>query len=368
MVIVAMLVLGLARAAQADLHAAVSEPATDCAALVPDLDGRLASDPGDAATLVQRATCLYRVGRMEWALADALGANLDAPGLDPALAHDGAVLRVVLLARAGRLAEARSAFSVLQGRWEDASGVSRARALLAAAEGDTASAWRQVDAALARWPNDVHSAWLAAEMTALDPRHATAGALDAVDAPASKSPDYAYNRAVSALSARRFDDCLREIAAAAAALTAENHRRLARVGYSCAVEAGRFDEARTLLEAAGGVGAVDASSVVVQAQAIADAGDVGAAIDLLTGCVPASTAETGNVATLLVRLFTDAGRLDEALAAAGDALPRSRANLALALRKAGRGAEALALLQDTCPVMQGADAARCYDTVERWKK
>jgi hypothetical protein len=74
--------------------------------------------------------------------------------------------------------------------------------------------------------------------------------------------------------------------------------------------------------------------------------------------------------TGLVNLWMTNSQLDQALEAAGrgQASGVSRANLAVALRRSARHADAQALIEAACLDMAGDDAVRCYQTAARWRE
>jgi hypothetical protein len=338
---------------QAQLHALTTRKHA-CDDAIPALDARLAARPEDQEALFGRADCRYQVGRLVWALEDVQ--RLTAPGVD------ALVLEAVLLARLERAREAQQRVKRL-GR--DTAGRTRAEAVLAMAEGDPATGWARVDHALTIWPGDPHSLRAAGELAALDPDHVSALAAAALERPTLFAE--AYNRGVNRLNAQDGLGCLGHVVQAEVLAGPVEAPVLARLGHQCAALAGELVLAAEWLSRAGGVGFADPNAVLVQAELMRRGGDPVGALLLFDDAVPITLEQERLRDTGRVTILTGDGQLDAAVGASGQASGVSRANLAVALKRAGRQDEALELLTSACEDMTGDDAVTCWQTVARWK-
>ncbi len=339
---------------QAQLHALTAQKHA-CDDAIPALDARLEVQPGDTAARLRRADCRYQVGRLEWALEDVEGVLAVEEEVAARLLH------VVLLARAGRLAEARKGLKRLP---DDSPERARASAVVLASSGELVAAWEAVDEALGRWPKHAEILRLAGEVAAMDPEGVTEAAKVALERPARFAGE--YNRAVNRLNAGDGVGCLGILDGAVGLVGPVEHPVWARLGHMCAAQAGDLERAAALLFEAGGSEAADPNAVLRQAELLRRSGRTSEALVLFEEVVPVDGEQLRLQATGLVTLHTAAGRLDAALEVSDRASAVSRANLAVALRKADRAAEALALLEAACPDMVGEGAVKCWQTVARW--
>jgi len=382
LVLVLMLLVSPAQAEDADDIGAVldglSDETHECLPLIRSLNARLAAAPDDLAARLARAECRYRIGRMEWAAEDAqhvFGGRKPAKveaGLRKVLdaeqasttTHDGLVLHGVLEALAGRDAAAESAAANLEKTYGATAGHRRVQAVRAWKAGDRARGWALVDAGLTDTPEDPHAKLAATELASLDPDHVSEKAMTLISAPARSNR--AYNRAVSALNAGSFRQCLVELDLVIDEQRGPALRRFQMLSYPCAVQAQDLARADAVL-ASLGAEAVRTDAAIAHAEKLQNAGRDEEAAALLAGVEPRDQADADIVATLLVRIHTRADRLDEALAACRSANPAAatRANLAIKLDKADREPEAREVLAPACSTMSGQDAVRCYDFLKR---
>jgi hypothetical protein len=244
---------------------------------------------------------------------------------------------------------------------EDSARDHRVRAVLEAAAGRPAAAWPIVDEALRRWPRDPHAVRAAAEVASLDPDHVTPAAQAAIRRPADVV--HHHNKAVAALNGGDGARCLTHVQSAVAVATEEELPRLQEVGYACAVSAGRPDEASRLMLARRSVAALPAESVVRHGKLLLDAGRAHEAARLLRVLRTDDPTLARDAGSLRIRAHIADGDLDAALAVVRSAAshPASRANLAAKLAKADRPGEARALLEATCPELDGKAAADCEE-------
>ena len=121
-----------------------------------------------------------------------------------------------------------------------------------------------------------------------------------------------------------------------------------------------------IIRESGDIASLRADSVIRHADVLCEAERYDAAVALLQRVRVETVEQRGDADTIHVRCQTQSGDLDGALEVAqrNHAQPNTIANLALALKEAGRVAEARAVLEPACPRMQGADAPRCYDLLE----
>lgn len=339
--------------------AALSDARHACESALPDLVARA---PTDAAAAVGRADCLYRLGRLDEAHAslEALMAK-GAPGreLDPHPRGEGLALLAILRSRAGQADAAEGARRAIPA--EDSARHHRVRAVLAAADGRAPAAWPVVDEALSRWPRDPHAVRAAVEVASLDPDHVTPAALAAIRRPADVV--HHHNKAVIALNGGDGARCLVHVGAGMSVATEDELPRFHEVGYACAVAAGKVDEASRMMMARRSVAALSQESVLQHGKLLLDAGRAREAARLLRVLRVDDPALRTDLGSLRIRAHVADDDLDGALAVAraGSSHPGTRANLAMSLHKAGRSAEAAALLGPTCPELSGRAAADCEE-------
>ena len=378
------LLLLLAHSALADDRVAtllqdVATQTHECQPIIIELDGVLQKDPEDLAARLARATCLYRVGRMSWALEDttlllsdsaktpldkALGKRL---GKEPAAASaaDGFALHVVLLTLAGRLEEARTWLNRARSAYGERPSIRHAGAILTWKSGQHDAAWAAVDRLLADAPGDPAAVLAAQELVSLDPDHASEAALRVVEEPTRVAS--AYNSAISALNAQDGDRCLAALDKIRGEVSGLDLSLVTDLSYPCAVVSGDVTRADAALAELAAPPADRLSTVLLHAELRYRAGAYAETVALLDQMHFEHPEDSAMAATLKTRVHLAMGDLDAALAdtKSGDVRPTSRANLALALKQAGRIADAKALLEETCPVMIGQDAAQCYELLGR---
>jgi len=324
-----------------------------CDDAIPALDARLADRPGDDEARFHRADCRYQVGRLAWALEDV--AQLAEPSVD------ARVLHAVLLARQGQLDRAQQ---LARGLPRQSPERNRADGVILAARGHLPAAWQRVDAGLASWPDSPHSLRLAGELAALDPEGVTPAAAEVLARPTRFAE--VYNRGVNRLNAQDGRGCLAHVAEAETLAGPVEAPVLGRLGHQCAALAGDLEAAAGWLVLAGGVAFADPNAVLRQAELMRRAGDDGA-LALFQAAVPVTLRQERLRDTGRVTILTAAGQLDDALAATDQASGVSRANLAVALKRADRQEEAVVLLTAACEDMTGDDAVTCWQTVARWQ-
>jgi thioredoxin-like negative regulator of GroEL len=343
---------------------AMTDAKHTCDAELPKLQAASATD---AAAHVDVADCLYRLGRLDEARA---GLESAWPGAEPALTTDqrarGLVLLVILWARAGESARATAALRVLEGVPGDrGAAVHRGRAVWMASNGRPAEAWPIVDAALARWPSDPDVIRAAAEVASLDPRHVTPAAEAAISRPADVVAH--HNRGVAALNTGNGAACLQEVELGLTKAGDGEKNPLLELGYSCAVQAEAVAAASRLMMARRSVTAFPPASVVRHAELLLESDQAKAAGRLLDLVQPKVEQLQIDRDSLRIRAALAAEDLDAAVAVAkdGKAHPESRANLGVALHKAGRTDDARAVLTTACEELRGRDKRDCVDFLER---
>jgi len=347
-----------ARAAPpAEVLEALAGARHQCQDAMSGLDARAADD---AVAAVERADCLYRLGRLgsaAEALASLLGPAGGGDALSPHDRGEALALHAILLARTDRPADAESAR--LRMPSEDSARDHRVRAVLAATHGRLPAAWSLVDEALERWPRDPHAVRAAAEVAVLDPDRVTPAARAAIRRPVEVVRQ--HNLAVSALGAGDGPRCLTHVEQGLAAATDPEAPRLQELGYVCAVAAGRPDSASRLMLARRSVAALPAASVARHAELLLSAGRSREASRLLGVLRTEDPSLRRDVDSLRIRAFVQEGDLDGAVAVArpGAGHPGTRANLARTLGEAGRVSEAMALLDGACGELEGRAARDC---------
>ncbi len=138
----------------------------ECDAMMSALDAAVDANPTWAKPRLERAECLYRVGRYEWVQRDLdvvfsghslqriiSSASAGGASLEEArsVVENGTVLRVIMLLDVGSSGSAQTLYREAVGVFGDSPAMTRASIMLTASSGDYASAWRMVDEALARW-------------------------------------------------------------------------------------------------------------------------------------------------------------------------------------------------------------------------
>jgi tetratricopeptide (TPR) repeat protein len=339
--------------------ASLSDARHACETALPALEARA---PTDAAAAVERADCVYRLGRLDEARAslEALFAK-GAAGreLAPHPLGEGLALLSILRARAGQADRAEGARLGIPP--EDSGRGHRVRAVLAAADGRPAEAWPIVDEALSRWPRDPHAVRAAAEVASLDPDHVTPTAQAAIRRPADVV--HHHNKAVIALVRGDGARCLVHVRAGLSVATEDELPRFHEVGYACAVSAGKVDEASRMMMARRSVAALSQEAVLQHGELLLDAGRAREAARLLRVLRLDDPALRADQGSLRIRAHVADDDLDGALSVArnGASHPGTRANLAVSLHKAGRSDEAAALLEPTCPELSGRAAKDCEE-------
>lgn len=334
-----------------------------CEETLPALEARA---PLDATAAVGRADCLYRIGRLDEARGalEALFAK-GAAGreLPPHPRGEGLALLAILRARAGQPDAAEGARRGIPP--EDSARAHRVQAVLAAVAGDRSAAWAQVDEALARWPRDPDAVRAATEVASLDPDHVSPAALAAIRRPVDVV--HHHNQAVLAFNAGDGARCLVHVGAGLSVATESELPRLQEVGYACAVAAGEVDEAGRLMLARGSVAALPEPSVLRHGELLLAAGRAREAARLLRVLRLRDPALLVDQGSLRIRAHMADDDLEAALSVArsGPSRPGTRANLAVALHKAGRTEDAVGVLGSACPELSGRAGADCVALLAR---
>jgi len=352
----------------------------ECDALMPQLDTAVAQNPDGVEPLLARANCYYRVGRYGWVRRDvdqvfrgrsARQAVDDAvsDGADRATAEEivatGVVLQVFLAIDAGKLNTARAAYRDGQKTFGDTPAMARAKVLVTSGGGDNTEAWRLVDVMLEQHPGNPHAFMAAAEMASRDYRNITERANTLLNAPASAVGW--YNEAVAAYQTGDYDACWDNVQTGLANVAPEEHSRFYRIGYTCAVTEGSLSRSNQIIRDSGDIGSLRPDAVIRHADVLCKSERYGAGVALLQRVRVETVEQRADAETMQVRCLMGDGDLDGALEVANHnhAQPNTVANLALELKGAGRVDEARAILEATCPRMQGADAPRCYELIQK---
>jgi tetratricopeptide (TPR) repeat protein len=349
----------------------------ECDRLMPQLDAAVDANPSWVKPRLDRAECLYRVGRYEWVIDDldvvfngrSVNQAIDAAttgGVPDSIARvsveNGAVVRIIMLLDTGQTRPAKSLYSAARKVFDDSAAMARADIAIDWYTGNNNAAWKAVDAGLEQWPGEHQIEQAVREMASRDPRGITDAADGILSAPANTIGW--YNNAVSAYSSGDYSTCLSTIDMAIAEPTiSSDHERFLKLGYTCAVTAGDLKKTNQFIVKMGGISGLRSDAVVLHAELLYKNESYAAALELLRHIAPADAAQRVEVETLQVRASTRKGDLDGAMAfaAQNNTEASALANLALALHNAGRTDEAKTILEPACSQMQGADATRCYD-------
>lgn len=349
----------------------------ECDRLMPQLDAAVDANPTWVKPRLDRAECLYRVGRYEWVIDDldvvfngrSVNQAIDAAttgGVPDSIARvsveNGAVVRIIMLLDTGQTRPAKSLYSAARKVFDDSAAMARADIAIDSYTGNNNAAWKAVDAGLEQWPGEHQIEQAVREMASRDPRGITDAANEILSAPANTIGW--YNNAVSAYSSGDHNSCLSTIDMALAEPTiSSDHERFLKLGYTCAVTAGDLKKTNQFIVKMGGISGLRSDAVVLHAELLYKNESYAAALELLRHITPTDAAQRVEVETLQVRASTRKGDLDGAMAfaAQNNTEASALANLALALHNAGRTDEAKTILAPACPQMQGADATRCYD-------
>ncbi|MFT4974670.1 MAG: tetratricopeptide (TPR) repeat protein [Myxococcota bacterium] len=352
----------------------------ECDALMPKLDAAVASNPSGVGPLLARANCYYRVGRYGWVRRDVNAVfqgrtvrdavtQATAEGASEAearaIVETGVVLQVFLATDEGQLNSARSAYREGQRYFGDTAAMDRARVMVTSGEGDNLKAWQRVDAMLDKHPGDPHAFMAAAEMASRDYRNITEKANALLNAPASAVGW--YNEAVAAYQTGDYERCWDNVRAGLDSVAPEDHSRFYRLGYTCAVTEGSVSRSNQIIRESGDISSLRPDAVILHADVLCKTERYAAAVALLSRVQVETVEQRTDAETLQVRCLMLSGDLDGALGVASHnyAQPNTIANLALQLKDAGRTDEARAVLEPTCPRMQGADAPRCFELLEK---
>lgn len=348
--------------AEDDVAAILADLATieaPCADEIAGLDAAVGRAPGDRAARRARGVCLYRLGRLELARTD----------LREGLRDSGSVTDVEALV-VGAILEARGGQRDSSSRWSararavggaEHPQVMRAQVVLGGVLGDYPTAWATLDRLLEKHPEEPTLRVAATELIALDPDGATRAAREAIGRRVETVTR--HNRASSWLNAGEPAACLHEAAGALAEADPEDTAAIASLhvlAWRCGVASEQVGPATRHLKAMGRAGLQDQppGTVIAHVRLLRDADQVDSALKLLRLVQSRSDLDRRDVATLAVGLYEKAGDLDRALDhATADASAVSRANLAKALHAGGRTADAVALLDRTCPQLD--DPAGC---------
>ncbi|MFT5680458.1 MAG: tetratricopeptide (TPR) repeat protein, partial [Myxococcota bacterium] len=276
--------------------------------------------------------------------------------------ENGAVVRIIMLLDKGQTQPAKSLYSAARKVFGDSPAMARADISIDAYTGNNKSAWKAVDAGLARWPGEHQIEQAAREMTSRDPRGVTESANIVLNAPANTVGW--YNDSVSAYTNGDYSGCLQTVDMALGEPSiAVDHERFLKLGYTCAVTSGDLQRTNQFIVQMGGVAGLRSDAVVRHAELLYKNENYAASLELLRHVTPGDEDQRAAVETLQVRSLTRKGDLDEAIVIARDdnAEASALANLALALKNAGRIDDAKVILEPACLRMQGSDATRCYD-------
>ena len=352
----------------------------ECDRLMPQLDAAVDANPTWVKPRLDRAECLYRVGRYEWVIDDldvvfngrSVKQAIDAAttgGVPDAIAEvsveNGAVVRIIMLLDSGQIRPAKSLFSAARKVFGDSAAMARADIAIDAYTGNNNAAWKAVDAGLEKWPGEHQIEQAVREMASRDPRGITEAASRILNAPANTIGW--YNNAVSAYTSGDYTSCLSTIDMALAEPTiSSEHDRFLKLGYTCAVTAGDLKKTNQFIVKMGGISGLKADAVLQHADLLHKNESYAAALELLRHIDPTNATQRSDVETLQVRCYTRKGDLDAAMAIAAqnNTEAATLANLALALHEAGRTDEAKAVLEPACSQMQGTEASRCYDFLD----
>lgn len=332
-----------------------------CAGEIDGLDAAVAADARDLRARRARGVCRYRLGRLEMAWDDLL-VGLDRTASEPQALVVGAIL-------AARRGDGDQAATWL-GQARRAAGpahpqVQRGEIVVLGASGSLPEAWQKLDAALESTDEDPVLRVAATELVALDPDNATPRARAAIGRRVQTVTR--HNRASSWLNGGQPAACLHEADnALSEADPADTGAILAlhELAWRCAVAAGQVGPATRHLKTLGrdATSRLPPGAMIAHVRLMRDAGQASTALKMLRLVKVSSDVDRRDVATLKVGLYESTGDLDAALAAASDdASPVRRATLAKALVAAGRTVDAVALLDRTCPAMEGVDARTCKD-------
>jgi tetratricopeptide (TPR) repeat protein len=327
-----------------------------CVVRLPLLDAALQEAPTPTLRL-QRALCLHAVGRYDQALT-ALDAAVPRGALTSDDQEEGATVQVVLLAWKGRTAAAGLALRALEKRLPSAHPrTTRARLLVQAGHGDVSGAW---DAATQAWgaaPDEPQLVTALAELTALAPNDAPAWAREVLGR--ATRVLLQTNRAVGLLTAGDTEGCTRLVSETLPLATVEaDRKRLHHLGHRCGAFGGDLAAANTHMIGLADLPALDDQAVLAHGDLLVQVGKTQNATRLLE---LAQVEDARGRDTRLLRWRLSLGDLKGAVEAseAGKASPESRATLGLALHKAGRGDEAVAILSAACPSLERRARADC---------
>lgn len=355
----------------------------ECDALMPQLDAAVEARPDGVEPLLARANCYYRVGRYGWvrrdvdkvfqnrSVRDAVQDVIQNGTSEEAakeIVATGVVLQVFLAVDDGQRGSARSAYQAGKRYFGDTPAMARANVLVTSGSGDNLEAWRLVDEMLERYPGDPHAFMAAAEMASRDYRNITERANALLNAPANAVGW--YNEAVSAYQTGDYESCWQTVRQGLESVPPEEHSRFYRLGYTCAVTEGSLSRSNQIIRESGDISNLRPEAVILHADVLCDAERYDAALALLRRITVETVEQRSDAETLKVRCLTADGDLDGALdvATRNHAQPGSIANLALALQGAGRIDEARAVLEPSCTRMQGQDATRCYEFLEKLRR
>lgn len=352
----------------------------ECDTLMPQLDEAVDANSDGVEPLLARANCYYRVGRYGWVKRDVkkvfqrrtVQQAIDdamADGVTEAAAREivatGVVLQVFLAIDDGQSRTARNAYEAGKAVFGNTSAMARAEVLVTSGSGDNATAWQLVDAMLEAYPGDPHAFMAAAEMASRDYRNITEQANALLNTPASAVGW--YNEAVAAYQAGNYEGCWENVQLGLENVPPEEQGRFYRLGYTCAVTEGSLSRSNQIIRESGDIGSLRPDSVIRHADVLCQAERTEAAMALLQRVRVENTEQRTDSETLQVRCLMQSGDLDGAMDVAlqDHAQPGTIANLAIALQEADREADAHQVLAPACARMQGADAPRCYEFLER---
>lgn len=368
--------------------------AQEFARAIEHLDIALAGSPEDQGLLVLRATSYHFLGDDEAALIDlqaavALGDDgwlrvtddgvtgiLTARGaaaLNETLV-DGATLLVVLLAKFGRIDEARARLEGARKAFGNRAQFDGAASRITMVEEGADAGWQRVADLLTSKPDDVDAQAAAADLVFDKPEEAPDAVLELLKA--STDPVVLHNVAAGMNNARRFGRCVdfvrllvaqHDLVLGGSAPPPASRRegqareeigaaleRAIPMGYGCAVAAKQTRTADTFLARLGGPKVAASDYLLSHAWFAYEAGRTDRALELVAQG-DLHNRHPQNAGSLVIHLYTDAQNWTTAISFAerDNADPQAVAYLGAALAIAGRHGDALPLLRKACPALEG---------------
>ena len=276
----------------------------------------------------------------------------------------GAAMLVVMAVRSGDVPEGTRVATRARDTFGDHPQVLAATARLELAGGESKTAWTILESAMRPFDSTLFVQSVASEMVALDPENAPVSVTDWLKQ-AGQWTAY-YNAAAGHLKTRQFEACVHE--AAEGLVTFPDHPKMLAVGYPCAARAD-LQRAEQWLLASGGAKKAEPWSVIAHARSLRQYQRPDDALRLLQRM---SRKLTGDLAaqreTLALDILLDGKRLDEALHWSTGHAPIAEANVGYALIQAERYTEALKLLTEVCPALNGTSGQVSCDQMLEYVK